>query len=865
MSASIALASPPPVDPEPAYITASAASQIVTSDHQTRSEDWFEASEDRLDSDIAIVSPASLALVNAFLDQLLFNFLASARSTSIASLRPAVSEVLKRRLAKDAINGADEELHEFLGGIDEEELSAFHNGLEPSRAWDLNLVWRRTRLRCMVYTHLGDMEEEDEESFVQRERLEKVNENVRRISRDLGIVSPAAAIFLTSIIEFVGEQALMIAGEAAYTRAEAKQMRTAKDAVSSENRQRVVVEESDMEKIAFNTTLGRLWRSWKKRVRSPSMLSARTMSRDFTRMRGFSGSTSNPTSTHASVTEADESAFRPSVAEVIAKASQCRSPSSDRIESDVADAAASQPTIKNTSLEYRPELGFSDRRPSSMVFYPPRDENKSFNSSDNFMQRRRSSSLPALQPGPYVSPLNDVFRTPKEAPDSNNSSLQNVREQEKPLPAAPTSSEPSIPGGIEAVYGGALHPANDQYSNRTLGQVDTENGMSKEEFDRQMLDLMREMKPQSTSELEESERQLSEASSRAGIRQAQNAFTHFGGRGDQEAIARPASQGVDRRTIEYWRSTRDASETSALPREDTHDQDLRVAKEGPMQGGRPRAASGETDDSDYGRGWERQAPYSYHGPPVSCSTHGTATTSQSEKKLPTGKSVSPPGANAVGIPETDNGAPPLTPLRELMEAAHDTSDEASSLAPSQDASRSDYIPSDRYHNADVLSSGSFLSRAKPQAKPASQLSDLRSQLSTVNTGRDRAAVQRVMPSPVSTREPLTPVGRTSTSSNRDLKPTQTSSSGTSQVSQKLKGLVGRDSSDARRSGTSRRSSEGSGSMTSDKRSLRTPKAEDAQRSFDQLIQSDETIQYTLTPQNMREMDVRKTPECVNPC
>lgn len=281
--APVSLASPPSVDPEPAYIAPSAASQIVTSDHQNQTEDWFEEKEDDFDQDGAVVSPSSLALVNAFLDQLLFNILACARSTSIASLRPAVSEVLKPRLAKDAINGADEELQEFLGGGDEEELSAFHNGHEPRGAWDLNLVWRRTRLRCMVYTRLGDMEEEDEDAYVAREHLEQPNDGHRRLSRDLGIVSPAAAIFLTSILEFVGEQALLVAGEAAYTRAETRRARTPVDETGSEIQPRVVVEDTDMEKIAFNTTLGRLWRSWKKRVRPASVLNARTISRDYAR------------------------------------------------------------------------------------------------------------------------------------------------------------------------------------------------------------------------------------------------------------------------------------------------------------------------------------------------------------------------------------------------------------------------------------------------------------------------------------------------------------------------------------------------------------------------------------------------------
>lgn len=184
------LASPPPsVKPEPAYIAPSAAAQIVTSNHQNRTHDWFDENGTQPPGETALVSPASLVLINSFLDQLLYNFLFTARSTSLASLRPAVSEVLKPRLAREAIAGADEELHEFLGGGDDEELSAFHNGQEPGGDCDIELVWKRTRLRCMVYTRLGDLEEEDEDMWVERENLEDVGGVHRRFSRDVGVVS----------------------------------------------------------------------------------------------------------------------------------------------------------------------------------------------------------------------------------------------------------------------------------------------------------------------------------------------------------------------------------------------------------------------------------------------------------------------------------------------------------------------------------------------------------------------------------------------------------------------------------------------------------------------------------------------------
>ena len=861
MSASTSLVSPPLVDPEPAYIAALAASQIVTNDHQHQAEAWFEETGDKVDQDPAVISSASLSLVNAFLDQLLFSFLASARSTSIASLRPAVSEVLKPRLAKDAINGADEELHEFLGGGDDEELSAFHNGLEPGRDWDLNLVWRRTRLRCMVYTRLGDMEEEDEESFVESEHLEGPHGGHGRLSRDLGIVSPAAAIFLTSILEFVGEQALMIAGEAAYIRTEAKQVRTAANGVASESRQPVTVEESDMEKIALNTTLGRLWRSWKKRVRSPSMLGARTISRDFTRAKVSPSFATNPAGRSASVSEGDETTSRASVLEAGAKAPLPGEPPLSSSDGNRADNRESRPAVEDGIQDSTQRLGLGERRPSSMVFHSPKDENKPFDSFERMMQRRRSSSLPTLQPVPYVSPLNDSLKLSEEALDFTNNNSQFIRKHEPRSPAGEVSNAPTLSTKTNTHDNGMLQSESEFKSKRTLKPVAGVVGMSKEEFDRQMLDLVQEMKPQSMPDLVDDKRQILHAdaegiSPQAALpEQSQTIFTRGKMDNVQAPVEMPASQGVDLSTIQYWRGSKNSSKTKS-----TFPSNALAESEGSMQGAQPRAPS---DGSEYGRVWERQGPFSYYGPSASSGNHGSGTASRPEEAVPLERFESKPSAKDVDSQEEDNGAPPLTPLRELMEAAHDTSDEASSLAPSQDASRLDHIPSDRFQTSDTSRPGSLSFRAKTQVKPASKLSDLRAQLPAVNTGTDRAAVQRVMPSPTSAREPLTPIGRTSTSSNRDLRPIQTSSSGTSQVSQKLKGLVGRDSSDARRPGTSRRSSEGSSSMTSDKRSLRTPKAEDAQRSFDQLIKSDETIQYTLTPQNMREMEVCKASVCVD--
>ncbi|QSZ33265.1 hypothetical protein DSL72_002853 [Monilinia vaccinii-corymbosi] len=278
-SASTALRSPPlSISPEPVFIAHSAASQIVTNDHDVRADARLDQHGIEPSGETALVSPAALKLVNQFLDQLVFNFLSVSKSTSLVSLRPAVSEVLKSKLARDAVSGADNELREYLGGGEDDELlSSEREGLS-SRDWDLELVWKRTRLRCMVYSSLGDMEEEDEHRYTAQEHLNGPLES--------GIVSPAVAIFLTSILEFMGEKILLVAGNAAYERLRMKHEKEERNGTTGQTdiAERVVVEEADIERVAFDRTLGELWRGWKRRGRSPrgSLSMARSNSREIT-------------------------------------------------------------------------------------------------------------------------------------------------------------------------------------------------------------------------------------------------------------------------------------------------------------------------------------------------------------------------------------------------------------------------------------------------------------------------------------------------------------------------------------------------------------------------------------------------------
>ncbi|KAI9693394.1 MAG: hypothetical protein M1820_009323 [Bogoriella megaspora] len=286
---------PSRVHPLPAYVAASAASQMVT-DHQIGEDDEEDESLGTAVDDGALFSEGALASLNAFLDHLLYSFLANAKSTSLAALRPAIAEVLKTRLARDAIASADEDLEDLLSGTeDEEELATMQQPGDTSGKWDLETVWRRTRLRVMVYIRLGEMEDEDEERYLEED--EYFSSDNRRFSRSNGLVSWAAAIFLTSVIEFMAEQTIVCAGKAAYNRALKRRTADARNSVGSEPGQaRTIVEEGDMEKVALDSTLSRLWRTWRRRLKSPSS-SASTPAPS--RLGNRPGSLTSPRRTHS--------------------------------------------------------------------------------------------------------------------------------------------------------------------------------------------------------------------------------------------------------------------------------------------------------------------------------------------------------------------------------------------------------------------------------------------------------------------------------------------------------------------------------------------------------------------------------------
>ncbi|KAF3940966.1 hypothetical protein ABW19_dt0207313 [Dactylella cylindrospora] len=252
------------VSPEAAYIAASAATQIVTSDHESFFQTLCTEGIVKPGPPTIHVTPDALRLVNQFLDYLLWSILSVGKSTTLKSLRPAVTEVLKSRLAREAITSAEAELEEYLGDADEDEVD------DENEEFDIERCWKKARLRCMIYSSLGDLEEDDEDAYSESDYPSSPANQFGRSSPTA--VSPAVAIFLTSILEFIGEQTLLVAGHATVARfSQARIAAAAEEGPDGpfEAVDRPSVEELDMEKVALNPVLGRMWRQWKKLLRGP--------------------------------------------------------------------------------------------------------------------------------------------------------------------------------------------------------------------------------------------------------------------------------------------------------------------------------------------------------------------------------------------------------------------------------------------------------------------------------------------------------------------------------------------------------------------------------------------------------------------
>ena len=909
----------PVVNPEPAYIAASAASQIVTADYQNHYEEMFAGNEHTTGLETALVSPSSLSLVNAFLDRLLFNFLASAQSTGLAALKPAIVEVLKPRLAKEAIDGAEEELREFLEGGDDAEFESHRHRQEQQDAWDLELVWKRTRLRCMVYTRLGDMEEEDEEMYVAQEHLQDLSAS-RRLSRDFGIVSPPVAIFLTSILEYIGETALGIAGEAAYKRMDQRLRMEKQKPIGP---QRLIVQEMDMEKVALNVTLGRLWRSWRKLLRSPRTSISRVLSRDSGGYKGLRSFSSTSGSRRSSVATSDGALYPGevdrtlSVAEVLSGSEPASIPlpftDYDIAEIEVPGYCADAvPRSRDTGH------GSHSNRAYSMIFAPQPDnvpssqvtpralpnlteqDDSHFNGQQKRLKRhQRSNSLPIPTTSGFISPTerqeqamesktNSEQPEPIQATESHspvpeddltpyaenaditpklsNSMADRLAERAKPISPPITPFQGSVLNAISKHAARELTPpsTSPEAEKPSVSQSASVTDQEDQGVEPKLQDSAR-LLTANTDQLHEAQQtRYSSASSSRDFYGTGDVSPmeptpvesgevspidlpgneHHGFLLTQQVHGQPLMAGNAHNGAMDAKGTRnDPSSNRVL----TNVENVLISPRS-MQG-RQRGMAGPTED-DYAKEEKREAFV------VLGDVTADGSVRNSDASTLSGKDLQPDGTITITRvrPTLVENPSPRTPLREVMENIPSPTDGSSPRTASHLQS------SPRAGGTSV--SSSVHSHVK-HSSTGSKGSDLRRQLPSVFTGADHdpAAVPQGSLSSIRHRDTSISHSRSSESSSREIRPTYVATtSAASPSSSKRKGHLASPSSD--NTGPPR-SSSGTSSSTQDEKHHKTgAELDDTQRSFERLINSEETIQYTLTPHSMRELEVRFSILCV---
>lgn len=246
--------------PEPSYISLEAANAIVSSYPAP------ETTKNIISGDV-IVTDAGLRTINLFLDYILHEFLARGKSTSLYRLREAVALVIRTALGTAAMVEAEQELAVNLHDSDTELYDAGDESdgdfEKNEAAWNLEKVWARARVKCMIYSTLGDKEEEDFEEEEEDEADYDIPASKRKLSA-------AGAIYLIAVLEFIGEHCFIVAARHAYHRLA--------HSIKTTNPQSapipLTIEDADVKRgIAEDDLTTRLWRKWKRSEKLLSTMS----------------------------------------------------------------------------------------------------------------------------------------------------------------------------------------------------------------------------------------------------------------------------------------------------------------------------------------------------------------------------------------------------------------------------------------------------------------------------------------------------------------------------------------------------------------------------------------------------------------
>jgi len=143
------------------------------------------------------ISIEALEAINVFLDEFLYSILNTAQSLALDRIKRSISTVLPTNLGKKAVLEAELELKTYVesGASDHTKERTVH--ITP---FPLQKIYEQFRVKCQFYSTLGEKGAD-----------ERDHRNVPDLYGTEGIhIAPSLAIYLTAILEYVGEHVLIM-------------------------------------------------------------------------------------------------------------------------------------------------------------------------------------------------------------------------------------------------------------------------------------------------------------------------------------------------------------------------------------------------------------------------------------------------------------------------------------------------------------------------------------------------------------------------------------------------------------------------------------------------------------------------------
>jgi len=758
LSGHAAFSIPASINPEPAYVAISAASQLVSSE---------------LETDRVTVSASALTQLNNFLDHILFSILLAAKSTKLSVLKPAIHSVLKPKLGKAALLAADEELREYLGDDEDEDGDVEPDLDRGSKCeFDLELAWKLARLRCMVYSRLGDLEEDDEDEYIERENLDERGGRPRRFSSHPSRVSTAAAIFLTSVIEFLAELALSHVAQVTQRKlSKSRASQGTPDPITGLflPPDRMLVSDTDMRHLGRDSPLQKLWRGWRHQVRIPTDAASRPISPESLMPHGHSRKASMNTSDDIPETEIPH---QPSVAEVLHENDPALIPLpiTDNDIKDIQNPGSSSAPDKELAANLDRNSGNERvRRPRSLELFPSeatlptqgsmndRSGSTPFPPTRPTVQHSKSRSLPT---SPVVVPHD--ARIDATATDLNAEKLREERTEVRDSDRSPKEDHEALQLSSTSDNSSGGEPGPESISTATTvmpgsfphGQTPNETEVGKA------------------------------------------ADWSMGG----------ASNGISKPFA--------ASSEKVLDRESPLSTLIALGTRGATT-------------------LEPGSPFSTHPPRISSKTVTDAASQIEQGPSTQFGAPSPP-------PEVASTRKRVLPLPRLWETTENTNDVPGERFPglpvTEAQKRQGFVISPDFRESKTRTNSKSSHHTQSSSSSSKLLGFDREKQSAIQGSNDRAGVQRIYPDSPHENDQVT---RPSTSHSAKEKRPGTAGS---HISSLKFGGFGRPSVDTA-------TAVGGGQQ-------RSMAPDESKPRLSNLIRSEETLKYTLTPQNMREMEVR---------